>query len=555
MSQAPRHGPAPAERRLLRPVSEIAAWTFASRFLGFLRDVLFAAALGAGPAAEAFIVALRLPAMFRSIFAEGAFNAAFGPIYARRLERGGEEEAQGWAASVLAALALALSLLTLVAWAAMPWIVAVLAPGFGAEGERHELAVVLARIAFPYLLLTACASLFAGVCNAHGFFSAGAIAPIFFNLCLIAVLLLFSSAPDPVLASAMAAAVSFSGVLQAAYIARAAARKTGLRPFKGAGLRATWQRLRAERPELARLARLLAAAALGTGAFQINLLVATAVSSWKTGGVSHLYYAQRLYHLPLAMIGIAIAAVLLPDLAAQLAAGRERRARDDFNRALEGALLLSLPAAFGLAALSGPIVSVLFERGAFIAADASATAAALAAFALGLPAYVAVRVMQPAFYAREDAKTPMRASLMGAGANLVATVPAFLAAGAAGVALAASLGGWVTAAFLHRDLRQRCGWHSDARLARRAGGCAAAALLMGAGALAAHRWTPGLEGMMREGNEAARFACLLALLAFGAGLYFALVLLLGGAKASELRRLASLGRGGRGGRGRAPPRP
>ena len=570
-------------RHLARPIGEASFWTAVSRLLGFWRDVVLASILGAGPVAEAFIIALRLPNLFRRVFGEGAFSYAFIPIYARHLareERDGDNDgdndgavnvkvnvndgdndtaavnvnvkdnngdnnerasvvnavngdnkrrdnngadnngtvivhnngavivhnndinkrdgkgegdigkngavnvsADGGAVNVVAAdssaaafagnaiagLFFVMIVLLVVAWLLMPWIVTLLAPGFRAQGDLQNFATLLARLTFPYLTLTALAAAFAAVCNAHNFFVAGVVAPLFFNFSLILALLFFINQPDETIGIALAAAVSVSGILQAGFMLWACRKLTRFSiPAK------KWLRPRIT-PDIKHLVASMAPIAMSVGVFQVNFLFATAVVSLKAGGVSHIYYAERVYQLPLALIGVAIAVVLLPDLARKLGRDRDSDARDDFNQALQAAALLVLPASAGLVVLSQPIVAVLFQRGAFTPADTADTAAALAAFSLGLPAYVATRVMQTAFFAHDDTRSPLRAALWGVAVNIVLVVPLFQIWEASGVALATAAGGWVTAAILYRRLGGEFGWWPDrALLLRVAWGLAAA---------------------------------------------------------------------------------
>ena len=522
----------------VRPIGEIAFWTGTSRGLGFFRDLILAAVLGAGPVVEAFIIALRLPNLFRRTFAEGAFNTAFLPLYAQHRgadespdqnpdqNQGDEQQARDFARAVFAFLLVAMVVLLVLFWAVMPWVITVLGPGLAEGSEERALAILYARITFPYLLLTALTTWFAAVCNAHGFFAGGAIAPIFFNACLVIALLLFAQANPQDLGLALSVGVTLSGFCQAGFMFWVCKTNTGITP--------AWQRPRIT-PGIRRLLRAMGPSALSVGVFQINFLVAMAVVSFKEGGISHLYYAERVYQLPVALIGLAISAVLLSDLSDKLSRGQEHKARGDFNRALEASLFFVLPATVGLVVLRQPIASVLFERGAFTGADAAGVAGALGAFALGLPAYVATRILQTPFFAQSNTRTPAKTAMAGAALSILATVPLFLLFAASGVALATSLGGWLTACLLYRKVQQRLGWHSDSLLTKNLARMLVASLLMGGVLFFLHRaFAPALSA---DASEWARWGALFGLIALGVGLYFFCALILGASRSPALARL------------------
>jgi putative peptidoglycan lipid II flippase len=445
---------------LVRAAFTVGALTLASRLLGFLRDLLIAAVLGAGVAADAFFVAFKLANMLRRLFAEGAFNAGFVPLFARTLEQEGRGPARAFACHAFAVMLAILLAVVALAELCMPWLVRVIATGFAPGSERHLLAVELARVTFPYLMLISLAALVGGVLNSLGRFAAAAFAPILLNLALVAALglavVLRASA-----AHALAWGVLVAGLAQLALL-------LGVATAIGWPLRPRWPGS-VDRPRLARLWRLVLPGAVGAGVYQLNLVIDTWFASHlPTGAVSYLFYADRLVQLPLGLIGAALGTALLPLLARQLRGGRDDAARHNFDRALELALLLSLPSAIGLATLALPIVEVLFERGAFDAAATRATASALAAFAVGLPAYVLIKVLATGFFAREDTRTPV----LVAAASLLANVAVILLTvgrlGHVGIALATALASWLNAALLGWLLRRRGGLVPGERLRRRA---------------------------------------------------------------------------------------
>jgi putative peptidoglycan lipid II flippase len=457
-----------------RATLTVGGLTAASRVAGFVRDLLIAAALGAGPVTDAFFVSLKLANFLRRLFAEGAFGVAFVPLYARLRQGPDAAEAPRFAGEAMAVLALALVPVVLLGELFMPWLVRLLATGFAPGSLQYELSVTLGRITFPYLLFISLAALFSGVLQAGQRFAAAAFAPILLNLLLIG-LLLATGAEDVTAARLLAWGVVAAGLLQLAWLTLTAAR-VGLAPT----LR--WPRLS---PEVRRLLRLIGPGALGVGVVQLNLLV----GSWfathlPTGTVSYLFYADRLVQLPLGIVGVALGTALLPALS--LAARNGRAAHDVLNRALELALLVGLPAAVGLVLLAHPIVSVLFERGAFGVDAALATSQVLAGLAPGLPAYVLAKVLAPGFYAHEDTATPVKVAAVALAANIVTAAMLIPTLGHTGVALALSLASWANMLGLAALLWRRGQLRPDAILLRRSSGVLAALTVMG-GVLAAAR--------------------------------------------------------------------
>lgn len=473
----------PVRSSLARSVATVGGLTLASRLAGFARDVLTAAALGAGPVADAFFVALKLPNLFRRMFAEGALSVAFVPLFARTVSLEGHDAAIRFAGEALAALLALLLPLTALAILAMPWLMHALAPGFLEDGERFALAVSLGRLTFPYLMLVAVVALLGGVLNALDRFGPFAAAPIAFNLTLIAALL---AAPrlgwEP--GTAMAAAVGVSGVVQVVWMAWAC---------RAAGITIPLLRPRLT-PAVRRLARLVGPGALGAGVVQVNLFIGVVIASFlPAGAVSALYYADRLNQLPLGVIGIAIGTALLPPLARAAAADDTGRLRNGLSRAVEYGLLLGLPAAVALAVAGRPIVSVLFERGAFGPDETRATAAALAAYAVGLPAFVIAKALSAAFFARQDMATPVRVTILVTVANTALALALLPLLAETGIALAAGLTAWLDLGLLAWALRRRGHLSLDAQVCRRAPRIALASGAMGGGlSLAASALAPWL---------------------------------------------------------------
>jgi putative peptidoglycan lipid II flippase len=372
----------------------------------------------------------------------------------------------------LSGLTVVLVAFTILAEIAMPWLMLLLAPGFADDPGKFHLAVLLARIAFPYLVFMSWVALYTGLLNVMGRFAVAAFAPSLLNVVLIAVLLGLIATGNGEHNSAgvaLAWGVAVSGLLQVAIVAVAAAR---------AGIR-----LRVERPTLSpdmrRLVKLAVPGLIAGGMAQITIVISTIIASFQDRVVSWLYYADRIFQLPLGMVGVAVGVVLLPDLSRKLRSGDHRAVIDSENRALEFALLLTLPAATALFIAAGPIMRVLFERGAFTAVDARATAGMLSALALGLPAYVLIKVLHPSFFAREDTKAPMIFAGISMAANAALSYALFVVLGAVGIAIATALTGWINVALLATELKRRGEFALDAAFRRALVGIGLATAAMG----------------------------------------------------------------------------
>lgn len=426
---------------LFKSVATISGFTAISRIVGFIRDVLIARFLGASMMADAFFVALRFPNLFRSLFAEGNLNVAFVPLFSGELQENGRRRALEFAAAAFSFLFYVLLIFTVVMELMMPSLMFLLAPGFGSIEGKLELTTRLSRITFPFLMCISLVSLMAGMLNAVGKFWAAAFVSTFLSLAMIAGLLFLT----PLIASEFASAYAVAwGVLAAGFIEliflwwhlkRARLLFRLLPPMKAlfrlsAGVKT--------------LLRKMAPGVLGSGAYQINLFLDTLfVSFVGAGAISWLNYAHRFFQLPVGIIGVAIGTVLLPVLSRHIRSRRMRQAHYHFNRGLELALALSVAAMIGLVFLAQPIVGILFERGAFTAADTAHTARALIVFALGLPAYVMTKALSPFFYARGDTTTPVKIALFGIVVNAILAVSLMQIWGYAGIALATSLTVWI----------------------------------------------------------------------------------------------------------------
>jgi putative peptidoglycan lipid II flippase len=513
---------------LLRSVLTVGGLTAASRVAGFARDMLVATVLGAGPMADAFVIALKLPNLMRRLVAEGAFTVTFVPLVAAELARLRRREAMDFAGETLALMIAVLLPATIAAMLFMPALLRIVAPGFDPGGARAALAIDYARLACPYLLLMAVAAVLGGMLNASGRLAPFAAAPILFNLVLIAALL-FGGGLGPTPGHALAAGVTASGAVQLVWLAlfcRRAGIRVGLpRPRLTAATR--------------RLLRLLGPGTVGAGIGQLTLFLGVLLASFlPPGAVSHLYYADRLTQLPLGVVGIALGTALLPRLAQLAAAGGAVEAARLGARAAYSGMTLALPAAIGLALLAEPMVALLFQRGAFGPADTAAVAGAVAGFALGIPAYILVKVMATACFARSDTTTPVLGGLAAAAVTVLGSLALLGSLGHVGIALATSIATWADAAVLAAILARRGELRPSRAAVARWGRLAlanaglAAAVLAEAAALAA--WPPV--------STAAAAMALSGIVLAAACLYGALCRLLGVVTAQEWRRLLPVDR-------------
>jgi putative peptidoglycan lipid II flippase len=440
---------------LARAIATLGGWTMVSRLLGFCRDILFASSIGAGMAADAFFVAFKFPNFFRRLFAEGAFNSAFVPLFTERLTRDGVEPARDFAAQVASVMVTFMLCFTFVMQLAMPWLMYVIAPGFSEEPDKFQLAIELTRLTFPYLMFMALTALLAGMLNSLQKFAAAAAAPVVLNIVLISALVIVRLWKIETPGHALATAVSIAGAGQFVLLV-VACRRAGLL------LRLPSPRLT---PGVRRVFRLMVPGLIGAGVVQVNLVIDVVLASMlPQGSVSWLYYADRVNQLPLGVVGVAVGVALLPMLSRHLSAGQDAAAAHTQNRAIEFALLLTVPAAAALLTVPGTIVTVLFERGAFDATDAAATTGALAAFALGLPAYVLIKAFTPGFFARQDTKTPVKIAVSSMTANVVFALILMQFLAHVGIALATACSAWMNAALLAFVLHRRGQLQIDARL-------------------------------------------------------------------------------------------
>jgi putative peptidoglycan lipid II flippase len=500
--------------KLGKAVGTIGGLTMVSRVLGFAREMVMARVLGANMFADAFLVAFRLPNTFRRFFGEGAFSAGFVPLFSQRFHgEGGLEEAKRFSEEVLAVFLPILALFTLIGQIAMPAMVWLLASGYAGEAAKFDLTVDLSRITFPYLMLISLVSLFSGILNSMDKFASAAFAPALLNLAMLVALLLVQDG-GAASAHALAIAVVVGGVVQLGLVWWTA-RKAGIT-------------LKLRKPKMTpgvrQFFRVVIPATFAAGVYQVSILIDTQfVSYLREGSMAHLNYADRLNQLPLGIIGTALGTAILPSISKFVDQGKPEEANKIQNQALDLAMLLTLPAAVAFAAAGVPLVNALFRGGQFTAEDALITGNTLAIVALGLPAYVLVKVLTPGFFAREDTKTPLKIAMWVLAANIAlnfALIPFF---GLYGLAIALMLTAWINCAALFIILRRRGHFAIDPKVGFRVLRQLVAALAMGAAIMLLNR----MLGSYFDGSTIDRMAALMALLGTGGIVYFGLGWMIG----------------------------
>jgi putative peptidoglycan lipid II flippase len=528
---------------LARNTAVIGGLTLISRLLGFARDLILAAALGAGPVADAFFAALRFPNLFRRLFAEGAFSQAFVPVYSKTLASEGQEAADALAGEALAVLLVATGVLTGIAMLAMPWINAVLFVGYADDPATFALATTLTQITMPYLVCMTAATLYSGVLNARGKFFVAAAAPILLNLCLLVGVWPFRDDPQ-VAAYAAAISVTVSGVLQALWVWFGAARA-------GAGGKLGAPRIT---PGVKRLVALAVPGALAGGALQINVLVSQALASFEQGAITYLNVADRLYQLPLGLIGIAVGVAMLPRLSRLVQEGDGEGARNALDEAVALSMAFTLPAAAALLAIPTFLIDGLFARGAFTAQDAANVGQALFHYGWGVPAFVLAKILAPAFFAREDTKAPMRFAITSMIVNVVLGAALFFGLramdvpGFPGLAIATSTAAWLNAGLMIRALMTSDAYRPTPKAATRL-----ARIFLASAMLYAIMWFAQANRAVLEAQLGSKEAAVLLVILGGGTLYFVLAFVLRAVTFSEVRAAFRRERGPAGGGAGLPP--
>lgn len=506
--------------KLIKAMATVAFMTGLSRIAGFVRDILTAAYLGAGPVADAFFVALKLPNLFRRITAEGAFSIAFVPLYSKKMQES-EEEARLFASNAFMVMLSWLSAFTFVIILLMPYLMVAIAPGFD-DPLRYGLAVEFTQITFPYLLLMSLTSLLGGVMNAHDRFAPFAFAPTLFNLSMVGALLLSGHFENA--GYALSWGLFAGGVLQLVFLWLCA------RQIK---FSIKFARPRMDQ-DVKRVLKLMVPAMIGAGVVHINLFADIIMASFLgEGAISFLYYADRLNQLPLGMVGIAVGTALLPMLSRAMMKTDNTEAVHLFSRAMEVCLVLALPAAVALCVMPLTLITVLFERGAFTADHSAITAQVLFCYALGLPAYICIKVFSTAHWARHDTITPVKISIVITLLNIVLGLIFMQFIGVVGLALGTGLVAWVQYALHIRALRDHPSAHFDAVFRRNAPRIVLSAALMG---IVLWAGSTALQGVIFGDRESYKILALAGLIGVSGALYGAAIMITGVLKIEDIKK-------------------
>lgn len=458
---------------LFKAIATFGGFTLISRLTGFLRDIVLANFLGAGAMADAFFVAFKLPNLFRSLFAEGAFTTAFVPMLSQKLCAENRKKALLFASSAITVLAFFVGLFVLLMEFIMPYVVQILAPGFANDADKMTLAAELCRITFPFLLFISIVSFQSGILNSFNKFAAPAAAPIILNLMIILAIFIFVPFAHST-AHGLAWGITAAGLAEILWLHYFLTKqKIYLRPqynlpklLKNADIITLFKRI--------------APGVLGAGIYQINMVVDTIlVSLVGTGAISWLYYANRLQQLPLGVVGAAISVAVLPILSRHIKSQELEQAKSVQNKAVEYGAILSIPCAFALVILAEPIINILFQHGKFGFTQTIMTAKAVIAYAVGLPAYVMVKALAPNFFARGDTKTPVKYSAGVLLTNLVCAVILMHPFGHVGIACATTIAAYVSLYLYLRGLKKRCYWQISFALVYKIGKIIICSCLMG----------------------------------------------------------------------------
>ena len=511
---------------LAKSTAVIGFFTLISRVAGFVRDVFVAHAIGASWVSDAFFVAFKLPNFFRRIFAEGAFNAAFVPSFTRLLTDEGRINARQFAAEVMSVLLVILLVLNALFILAMPFIIPAFAPGFTDDPEKFGLTVFLSRICFPYILFISLVSLLAGVLNAMNKFAAAAATPILLNLCMIfGITALKEWGNTP--AHGLALGVLIAGFVQLIWLA-AFCFKEGMLPSL------VVPRLT---NKVKKIMKLMVPAILGSGVQQVNLIVGVMIASHIEDAVSYIYFADRIVQLPIGMIGVAVGTALLPMLSRQIQNGETQDAHNSMNRGLEITMLFSLPSMVAFLLISAPMITLLYQHGEFSVHDAQATSAALVAFGAGLPAFLAIKVLMPGFFAHYDTKTPFVIAAICVAINIALSLALIGEYKHVGMAIATTVAGWVNAILLTVMLLKRGVFVPDRTFAIRTMKLILASAAMGAALIGIQE----LHSMPADGNVPGRTLHVMLLVGGGGIAYFAGLIALRTMRVSDVK--AALKRG------------
>ena len=516
---------------LINKFATVGGATLASRVMGFARDMLIAATLGAGPVADVFVAAFGFPNLFRRTFAEGAFNLAFIPLFAKKIEADGQKSARQFAEEILAMLVAILLLFTAVAMLTMPWLVpTIIAPRFD-DPAKIDLTIIMTRIMFPYLFCLSLVAMLSGIMNSMRLYFLAAIVPVLLNVILVSVLLLaiWLDADERSTGIYLAWGVFISGFAQLILL---------LFGTRRAGFPMRLKRPKMT-PQVKRLLILMGPAVLTGGVLQINIQIGRVIASAQDGAMALLNFADRINQLPLGIIGIAIGVVLLPELSRALKIGDQNEVSKLQNRSLEFALMLTLPAAVGFVIIPDALVNLLYERGAFTAETTALTAAALAAYASGLPAYVLIKVFQPAYFAREDMRTPFYFSIVMVVANVGISLWLFPTIGHVGIAIATSISAWINFMLLAATLWFRGQYRPHKNTLYRVLMIVVSAAIMG-GVLYFTQQAVNSYGL--EEGLLSRIIMVFGLIALSSAIYFTIIIGSGVITRQELKGMVKRGR-------------
>ena len=427
---------------LIKSTGTFSVFIIISRVLGYIRDVLIAIYLGSGPIADAFFVAFRIPNTFRRLFAEGSFNAAFVPSYSSELTIG-KEKAKGFANDVFNFLMLGLLILVIVIEILMPGFVYLIAPGFYEDPNKIELTTLLTRITFPFLLFISLASFFSAILNSHNKFAVAAAAPIILNLILISIIFLAKKSSDELVVY-LSYGVSAAGLLQLIFVYFYA--KKFFTPVLDFKLKVT--------KKIKIFFEKFLPGIFSSGVTQINILVGTIIASFQASAVSYLYYADRIYQINLAIAGIAIGTVILPNLSRYIKTSNKKKINFVQNKSFELSLFLSVPASMALLVGSEQITSALFGYGAFDNNSVQNSAKALFYFALGLPAFAIIKIFSTFLFARDNTKSPFYYSLISVLINITISIIFFKQIGFIIIPIATTISSWINAILLFIKLSE-----------------------------------------------------------------------------------------------------
>ncbi len=502
-----------ASMNLLRALATVSGMTLLSRILGFVRDFVQARAFGAGIEMDAFVVAFRLPNLLRRMFAEGAFSQAFVPILAEYKNKRGEEETHRLVSHVASALGLVVLIVSILGALAAPAIIYATAPGFSADAKKFALTVELTRITFPYIFFMALVALAGGVLNTWSRFAIPAFTPVLLNLSFIGMALFAAPYFDPPIL-VLGWAVFIGGLAQVLL---------QLRPLARIGMLPRFS-LNLSDPGVRRILKLMGPAMLGVSVSQISLLINTVFASFlPSGSVSWLYYADRLMEFPAGMLGVALGTILLPSLSKMHADEQPAEFSALLDWGLRLTLMLTLPASLGLALLAVPLISTLFHHGAFGADDVLQTRSALIAYSIGLTGLILVKVLAPAFYSRQDVRTPVRIGIFSLIITQLMNLVFIGPFQHAGLALSIGLASCVNAGLLYHGLRKRQVYQPQPGWGRFAGKLLVALVVLG---FSVH-FTAGNDSLWLSASGIERVIRLCALVLGGIGVYFAVLFALG----------------------------